>query len=213
MQFNASNHAHHDRKLSRNQLAASPFDQFRIWYEESISAGIIEPNAMALATAASDGKPSCRMVLMKNFDTAGVVFFTNYGSRKALEIESQKYASVCFFWRELERQVIVEGSVEKTSFQESKAYFDGRSRGRRIGALASRQDSVIASRKILEDEYEKLNKKYHDNDDIPLSNTWGGFRIKPCRFEFWQGREDRLHDRFQYKLGEDSVWKIERLSP
>lgn len=213
MQFNdlQNNPSIPIRTLSRHQLAHSPFDQFRIWFEEAIAAGIVEPNAMALATASQQGHPSCRMVLMKNFDANGLVFFTNYQSRKAIELQSQKYASTCFFWKELERQVLVEGTVEKASTQESQNYFESRSRNKRLSALTSQQDSVISSRKVLEEEFTRLEKKYNDQD-IPLPDNWGGFRLTPSRFEFWQGRPDRLHDRFQYKL-ENGKWNIVRLSP
>lgn len=214
MQFNDLHRDYSFGQLSRNQLAKSPFDQFRIWYEEANAAGIIDANTMALATATADGKPSCRMVLMQNFDSNGPVFFTNYQSRKAKEIASNNIVSACFYWKELERQVIIEGTIEKTSLQESKDYFDSRTRAKRLGAIASKQDTELESRKILEEEYNKLNQKYADKDEIPLPTYWGGFRITPNYFEFWQGRQDRLHDRFCYKRDkEKDLWIVSRLSP
>jgi pyridoxamine 5'-phosphate oxidase len=199
------------RVLSRSQLADSPFDQFRTWFADALNAKLSEPNAMALATATIQGKPACRMILMKHFDEQGVVFFTNYNSRKAHELHDNPYAAVAFYWQELERQVRIEGTTQKISQEESKNYFATRPRGSQIGAWASQQDCVISSREVLEKEYVRIDALYRDND-IPLPPFWGGYRIIPSCFEFWQGSSDRLHDRFLYTL-QEGKWVIVRLSP
>lgn len=199
------------RELEQENLKESPFEQFQKWLDEAIRAKIREPNAMALATASSSGRPSNRMVLLKDFSEKGAVFFTSYESRKAKEINENPRASAVFFWKELERQVLMEGGVEKISYDDTLAYFSGRPRGSQLGSLASHQDAVIPSRKILEQEYSRLELLYKDKE-IPVPAHWGGFRIIPSAFEFWQGRSDRLHDRFRYTLENDN-WKIERISP
>lgn len=199
------------KRLSRGELKESPFDQFRKWFVDALEEQIIEVNAMTLATASISGKPSCRMVLMKHFDESGLYFFTSYESRKARELKENPQAAALFFWEELERQVIVEGNVEVVSREISQAYFSKRPRGSQLGAWASHQDSVIPSREHLEQEYTRLEESYKAQE-IPLPPFWGGFKLIPNRFEFWQGREDRLHDRFSYTQ-ENNLWKIERLSP
>lgn len=198
-------------RFDLSDLAVSPFDQFRVWFQDVLNAKIDEPNAMAIATARKDAKPSIRMVLLKQFDESGLIFFTNYESRKARELLENPYAACNFFWKELERQICIEGKVEKVTEEVSQRYFNSRPRGSQLGTWSSRQDSVIASREVLEKEYEKREKQFRDKD-IPLPEFWGGFLLRPVRFEFWQGREDRLHDRFQYSLMENK-WAIDRLSP
>jgi pyridoxamine 5'-phosphate oxidase len=197
--------------LDREDLDDNPFEQFRSWFEAAIKANITEPNAMALTTVSKEGKPSCRMVLMKQFDQAGLVFYTNLNSRKAQEIKHTGCAAVTFFWKELERQVHIEGKVDEISREDVYAYFKERPRGSQLSTWVSAQDQVITSRKVLEEAYNQAEQTYL-NQSVPLPETWGGFRIIPNVFEFWQGRPDRLHDRFQYTLA-GSSWTIQRLSP
>lgn len=211
LDFNELRRDYQSRSLRRQDLADNPFDQFRLWLQEALQAQIIEPNAMVLATASSSGISSSRTVLLKHFDEAGLVFFTSYESRKAKELIENPYASVTFLWKEMERQVCVEGPVEKTSVDESKTYFSKRPRKSQLAAWASRQDTVIPSRDALEAEYQRIETLY-DGKEVPMPSFWGGFRIKPEQFEFWQGQCNRLHNRFLYKL-EGEHWAIQRLSP
>lgn len=197
--------------LKREHLNNSPFVQFQQWLEEAIKAQIIEPNAMALATASKEGRPSSRMVLMKKFDETGLVFYTNKKSRKAEEIAVNRCVAVTFFWKELERQVIIEGVAKEISREETFTYFSTRPRGSQLSTWISKQDQIIPSREILEKAYKEVETLYH-NQPVPLPDIWSGFCIQPDRFEFWQGRPDRLHDRFQYIL-EFNEWKIDRLAP
>lgn len=189
----------------------NPFEQFRHWFEEAMKAELHEPTAMVLATATPDGKPSARVVLLKGFDERGLVFFTNYEGRKSAELTANPQAAVLFFWGELARQIRIEGAVEKTSKQESGEYFKTRPPESRLSAWASNQSSVIPSRDFLEQKISNLKSRY-GNREIPLPPFWGGFRLQPQVFEFWQGRENRLHDRVRYML-QGGVWQIERLSP
>jgi pyridoxamine 5'-phosphate oxidase len=189
----------------------NPFVQFHHWFEEAMNAQLPEPNAMVLATASTDSKPSARVVLLKGFDERGFVFYTNYEGRKSVELTANPQAAVLFFWGELERQVRIEGTVERTSRQESEEYFRTRPLESRLSAWASKQSSVIPSRGYLEQKMSDLKSRY-ENLDIPLPPNWGGFRLQPEDFEFWQGRENRLHDRVRYTL-QGGVWQIERLSP
>ena len=207
--------------LSLEDLKENPLDQFNHWFNESVKASVLEPNAMALTTVSKEGKPSCRMVLMKKFDESGLVFYTNLKSRKAKELMEMPFAAVTFFWAALERQVLIEGRAEEVSREEAEAYFASRPKGSQLSAWASTQDQILSSRKPLEEAYEAAEKLY-GNESVPLPDFWGGFRIHPTRFEFWQGRPDRLHDRFQYTpVASDrfqytlipSGWKIDRLSP
>lgn len=199
-----------ERSLRRSDLATDPFEQFQLWITEAIDAEVVEPNAMNLATASAEGHPSSRMVLLKNVSTEGIFFFTNYESRKAKELVVNPYASATFWWKELERQVIVEGSVHKTSRETSAHYFSKRPRRSQISALISSQDKEVESRQILEEAFKEADELYKGKE-IPLPEFWGGFCLVPKRFEFWQGRPDRLHDRFAY-TAEGSKWKIQRLS-
>ncbi len=199
------------KKLSKNSLNQDPFTQFKDWLEEAVRSQLIEPNAMSLATTTKSGKPSCRTVLLKGFDTRGFMFYTNLESRKASELNENPQASAIFWWRDLERQVLLEGPVETVSQEESCLYFARRPRASQISAWASHQDAVISSRQLLEEQYRQMDERFRDQS-VPKPPFWGGFRLVPERFEFWQGRADRLHDRFQYVL-EHGVWKIDRLSP
>ena len=199
--------------LHRKDLVADPFEQFTRWFEEAVrTAGDQEPNAMTLATATKDAAPSSRVVLLKGFDH-GFIFFTNYESRKAQDLLNNPRAALTFHWPWLERQVQVQGSVEKTTREESELYFRKRPLGSRLGAIISKQSSVIESRAALEKKLEELKKRYPQNAEPPVPDFWGGFRVIPVRIEFWQGRENRLHDRFLYTLGPEGGWQIDRLSP
>ncbi|MBC2600839.1 pyridoxamine 5'-phosphate oxidase [Puniceicoccus vermicola] len=198
--------------LNREDLCPKPIDQFRLWFEQAREAGVDEPNALSLATVDERGRPSQRMVLLKAFDEKGLVFFTNYRSRKAKHLAENAAASILFPWIQLERQLIVEGDCEKISTLQSLKYFSSRPRGSRLGAWVSDQSSVISSRKILEMKLEEMKRKFGEGE-IPLPDFWGGFRLKPRRFEFWQGRPSRLHDRFEYVKDEKGDWTTARLSP
>lgn len=211
MDFNDLPKLHAKRGLGRSDLNANPFDQLKKWIEEALAAEVVEVNAMALATATAGGKPSCRTVLLKHVDEQGLVFYTNYESRKGRELSENPQAMVTIFWHEQMQQICVEGAVEKISQEESNEYFLKRPRGSQLGAWASQQDEIIASKEVLEKKFLEMEEKYLDRE-IPLPSFWGGYRIIPSRFEFWQGRKDRLHDRFEYLLDEDT-WIINRLSP
>jgi pyridoxamine 5'-phosphate oxidase len=197
--------------LRRADLAADPVRQFAKWFEEAVKAGYHEPNAMSLATVGATGEPTLRTVLLKGFDERGFVFFTNYQSRKSIELEANPRAGLLFPWVALERQVFIRGEVEKISREESLAYFRTRPRDSQLGAWVSHQSAVIPSRAVLETELEDLRAKFGD-EEIPLPPFWGGYRVRPRLVEFWQGGPGRLHDRFLYTR-EDADWRIERLSP
>ena len=196
--------------LRRGELDPDPIGQFRKWFTEATAAELVEPNAMVLST--TDGKrPSSRTVLLKAYDERGFVFFTNYESRKALEIAVDAHVSLLFPWYPLERQVGIIGRAERISAAESLAYFASRPHGSRLGAWVSQQSTVINSRKFLEMKWDEMKRKFADGE-IPLPSFWGGIRVVPTEIEFWQGRENRLHDRFRY-TGSGDGWAIERLSP
>lgn len=197
--------------LHKKDLDSNPFSQFKLWFEAAVEANINEPNAMTLATASKDGKPSCRSVLLKHFDASGFAFYTNYQSRKAKELSENPRASILFLWKELERQVTIEGLVIRTTLEDSQKYFKSRPVRSQIGAWASQQDNPVASREVLESAYKAYEEKFSGLEVTPPPH-WGGFILIPNRFEFWQGRIDRLHDRLQYTL-EESKWVITRLSP
>jgi pyridoxamine 5'-phosphate oxidase len=199
------------KSLDLNNLNSDPFAQFHQWFQEAQHAQVLESNATALATTSLQGRPSCRTILMKGIDSKGLLFFTNYDSRKGIDLATNSFACMTFYWPELERQVIIDGGVEKLSQNESEAYFNLRPRGSQLGAWASHQDQVITSRKELEDAYQHYEKLYAGKP-VPMPPYWGGYRLIPDRFEFWQGRANRLHDRFRYSL-KDRSWAIERLAP
>lgn len=197
-------------QLLENSLSASPLKQFSLWFDEAVQANAVEPNAMTLATSDAQGRPSARIVLLKDIDDHGLVFFTNYLSRKGLNLAVQPYASLLFFWPELERQVRIEGQVEKISAKESDKYFDSRPLGSRIGAWASPQ-----SQPISRDELEKRTREFTESlgDKPARPPHWGGYRLRPERVEFWQARPSRLHDRLVYQHDELGQWQITRLAP
>ena len=192
-------------------MAADPHRMFSRWFDQAVEAGVPEPNAMTLATAAADGTPSARIVLLKGLDERGFVFFTDYRSRKASELEANPRAALVFRWQELERQVRVVGEVLRVSAEESAAYFRTRPVGSRIGAWASEQSRELVSRDELEARVREVQARYPDGE-IPAPPHWGGFRIAPIEVEFWQGRENRLHDRLRYRRT-GGEWKMERLWP
>lgn len=199
--------------LSKANLAANPFLQFETWFQQANQAHITEVNAMQIATSTAQGRPSLRTVLLKAFDEQGFVFYTNYHSQKAQQIAENPQVAALFFWKELERQVEITGRVEKVSTLESLKYFTSRPRGSQLGAWVSAQSSIISSRKLLEAKLEEIKQKF-SSGEIPLPDFWGGFRIIPDTVEFWQGRPNRLHDRFEYRrITEENSWQIERLSP
>lgn len=197
--------------LSRDQLDPDPVRQFDQWLHDAIHGGVPEPTAAALATAAEDGRPSVRTVLLKSADRSGFRFFTSYRSPKARDLEVNPRAAMLWFWPELERQVRVEGPVARVTPQESDEYFATRPRGSQLGAWASEQSSVIPSRDVLERRLREVEAEFADRD-VPRPPAWGGYRLVPEIFEFWQGRENRLHDRFRYRRDGDT-WVIERLAP
>lgn len=197
--------------LRRADLEPDPVGQFRRWFGEAVAAGLLEPNAMVLST--TDGvRPSSRTVLLKAYDERGFVFFTNYESRKAREMAAHDRVSLLFPWYALERQVGILGRAERISAAESLAYFASRPRGSRLGAWVSRQSSVIGSRQLLEMKWDEIKRKFAQGE-VPLPSFWGGFRVVPAEVEFWQGRENRLHDRFRYMAEAGGRWTIERLAP
>lgn len=197
--------------LSESDVDPNPVAQFGKWFAEAERAEVAEPNAMTLATATADGIPSARIVLLKGMSDHGFVFYTDYRSRKGQELQANPHAALCFFWQPLQRQVRITGNVERVSREESRTYFDSRPVGSRIGASASVQSSVLVNRVTLEATVAALETQYA-NGDVPLPDHWGGFCLLPNRFEFWQGRSSRLHDRIVYDRS-DSGWALSRLSP
>jgi pyridoxamine 5'-phosphate oxidase len=201
------------RGLHRNELDPDPFLQFGRWFDESVrTAGDREPNAMTLATASKQGTPSARIVLLKGFSERGLIFFTSYESRKARDLAENPRAALNFHWPWLERQIQIEGSVEEVSREESEIYFNKRPMGSRLGAIVSKQSSIIESREVLEHKLEQVAAEYRTSTP-PVPELWGGYLVCPERFEFWQGRENRLHDRFLYSRKTGGGWQIDRLSP
>ena len=196
--------------LSVSSVNKNPFKQFEKWFREVLNSGFLEPNAMTLATASSAGKPSARIVLLKGFDESGFIFFTNYKSKKGKDIEKNPYGCLLFYWDKLERQVRIEGKIVKASKAESEEYFNTRPYKSRVGAWASKQSSVIEGRSAIVKEFLKYALKFRNN--VPLPDVWGGYRLVPDSFEFWQGRPNRLHDRVRYSKN-NKTWKIERLAP
>jgi len=197
--------------LSESDVDLNPIRQFERWFADAVSAQVLEPNAMTLATATRDGVPSARIVLLKGVDANGFVFFTDYRSRKGAELTENPLAALTFLWKEIERQVRIAGSVSRVSAAESEAYYRSRPLGSRLGAWASHQSAVIESRAELEERLQRTTEQFGDGD-VPLPPHWGGFRVLPDEIEFWQGRSNRLHDRLRYTRAE-SGWSIARLSP
>lgn len=197
--------------LSRKELHADPIEQFKLWIDEAKKAEILELNAMTLSTVSAQGKPSSRVVLLKGIEEDGIVFYTNYESDKAIEIDGNNKVAICFLWKEIQRQVRIEGVATKVSKEQSKNYFQSRPKASQIGAWASEQSKVIESRKVLELKKEYLEEEYENSDVLPLPSFWGGYKITIESMEFWQGRKSRLHDRFRYQKKKSS-WKIDRLS-
>ncbi|MDP1891807.1 MAG: pyridoxamine 5'-phosphate oxidase [Gemmatimonadaceae bacterium] len=197
--------------ITREELNDDPVAQFSAWFDQACASGIHEPNAMSLATAGSDGRPVARTVLLKQYDERGFVFFTNLESRKARHLAENPHAALLFPWVALERQILITGRVERVSMAEAAAYFVTRPVGSQLAAWASPQSTVLSSRGLLEAKWEEMKRKFADGK-IPLPSFWGGYRVLPELFEFWQGRASRMHDRFQY-TPKDGAWVIERLAP
>lgn len=198
--------------LDESEVEQHPVKQFEKWWQDAINSQLDEPNAMTLATSTPEGRPSARIVLLKSFDTDGFIFFTSYESRKGVEMAANPQVSLLFFWRELERQVRIDGRVSKTTAAISDEYYHTRPMGSRIGAIASPQSRVIPHRSFLEEQVNIVAAKYV-LEEPPRPQHWGGYIVKPALVEFWQGRSNRLHDRVQYTLEENGMWKIERLAP
>jgi pyridoxamine 5'-phosphate oxidase len=199
-------------KLDAEQLKSDPFDQFKYWWDIAMDAQIQEPNAMTLSTISENGFPASRIVLLKGMDDKGYFFYTNYNSRKAKEMELNPNVSILFLWKELQRQVRIEGRVEKLEIEASTAYFQSRPLKSQLGAWTSPQSEVIKDRAELENLLEQTNQRFEGEEVLPCPPFWGGYRIVPSYFEFWQGRSSRLHDRFRYVL-QAGEWKIDRLAP
>lgn len=198
--------------LNETQMASNPFDEFRVWLETAITSGLSEPNAMVVASATPNGRPSARVVLLKELDNDGFVFYTNYMSRKGMELLSNPFAAALFDWHEIERQVRIEGIIEKVSEEESDAYFELRPNDAKIGAWASPQSKVVKGR----EELEELQKRYTARfvgSEVPRPPHWGGFLIRPTMVEFWQGRPNRMHDRIIYYKVDTENWSMQRLAP
>ncbi|MBK7559006.1 MAG: pyridoxamine 5'-phosphate oxidase [Chitinophagaceae bacterium] len=200
------------QSLLETDVAQDPFDQFANWWDDAMKSELDEINAMTLATASATGMPAARIVLLKSFSADGFVFFTNYNSQKGIELQENPFASLVFFWKELERQVRISGRVEKVSAAESDAYFHSRPEGSRIGAWASPQSSVIASREVIETNITMIEQQFTEGE-ISRPPHWGGYVVIPEVIEFWQGRPRRLHDRIQYSKMAAGSWKVERLAP
>lgn len=198
--------------LAPADLAAEPYTQFSRWFADAAKAGLVEPNAMVVSTADAQGRPASRTVLLKGYDHRGFVFFTNYESRKGRDLSANPQASLLFPWHPIARQVIISGDVERVSAEETETYFRSRPHGSRLGAWASAQSTPVDSREELEERYADLRARYPEGSDIPVPPFWGGYRVCARSVEFWQGRENRLHDRLRY-VREAGGWSVERLAP
>ncbi len=201
-----------DQPLRRGDLSEDPFLQFELWFREACESSDLDPNAMALATVDERGRPFNRTVLLKYFDKSGFVFFTNYASKKAAQLDENPHAALLFLWPKPGRQVVIRGKAEKVSAAETLKYFATRPRGSQIGAWVSQQSSVVSTRSLLEAKFAEMKRKFA-NREVPVPSFWGGYRVVPQEFEFWQGRANRLHDRFQYTRRPDAGFDIERLQP
>ncbi|NKB62933.1 MAG: pyridoxamine 5'-phosphate oxidase [Gammaproteobacteria bacterium] len=202
-----------EQGLSQKGVDRNPFSQFKIWFDQAVNSDTAEPDGMCLSTISSDGKPSQRTVLMKAYDENGFIFYTNHNSRKGIQLKENTSVSALFPWLALHRQIIIEGEVSRIDDEISLAYFHSRPRGSQIGAWASRQSQRLNSRCELEEQIKAVEERF-EGQPIPLPEFWGGYRIKPNRFEFWQGRNHRIHDRIIYHWSEsEQAWKVERLSP
>ncbi len=210
--MNESKHQYNEDSIDEATVDRDPLQLFERWLDEAKATGMRLPEAVTLATATADGKPSARLVLLKGADERGFVFFTNYQSRKARELDANAQAALVFYWPQLERQVRVEGKVERTSAEESEAYFKTRPRESQIGAVASPQSEVIASREALQKKADEL-EKFYEGREVDRPAHWGGYRLRPERIEFWKGRPGRLHDRINYERQLDGSWTISRLAP
>lgn len=203
--------------LTESELAADPYEQFARWFADAVRArddgALAEPNAMVVSTVGADGAPSSRTVLLKGYDLHGFVFFSNYASRKGRELAANPQVSLLFPWHPIARQVIVGGTAARVSAAETEAYFHSRPYGSQLGAWASEQSAVVASREVLEERYAQLRARWPEGTTVPVPPFWGGFRVEARSVEFWQGRENRLHDRLRYMRGPDGGWGITRLAP
>jgi pyridoxamine 5'-phosphate oxidase len=209
---NAMSHAPGEPGFTEDMLAGDPLSQFAAWMADAVAAALPEPTAMALATVSADGRPRARTVLLKNYDSSGFTFYTNRTSRKGRDLAEVPRVSLLFPWYAMHRQVIVEGPVTPLTTAESEPYFRSRPHGSQIGAWASRQSTVIGSRAELDDRYAELSRRWPEGTDVPMPDFWGGYLVTPEVVEFWQGRPNRLHDRFRYRR-DGGAWVIERLSP
>jgi pyridoxamine 5'-phosphate oxidase len=209
--FRSTRKEYNQGALDEGMVGPDPLTFFRRWYEEALQSEALEPNACALATVGSDMRPSNRMVLLKGLDERGLTFYTNYLSRKGRQLSENPFAALLFFWASRERSVRIEGEIEKISSEESAAYFASRPRASQLGAVASTQSSVARSRSELEEQLKEMDAQYSDKP-IPRPDQWGGYRLKPTMYEFWQGRENRMHDRIRYVV-HGGTWSIERLWP
>ena len=205
-------HDYASQGLRRANLDADPIHQFTLWFTDAAEAGIPDANAMSLATTAPDGEPSVRIVLLKGFDERGFVFFTNYGSEKGKHLDANPRAALAFYWVQLERQIRISGTAEKTSREESAHYFHSRPPGSQLGAWVSRQSEVIDARRVLDARFAEMTERFAGGE-IPVPAHWGGYRVNPVTMEFWQGRPNRLHDRFRYTRQASGAWLIDRLAP
>lgn len=199
--------------LHRAEMHADPIEQFTTWFSTAVHSGLPDANAMTLATATKSGKLSARVVLLKGFDQRGFVFFTNYDSDKGRDLAENPHAALAFYWMPLERQVRISGPVEKTSRAESEEYFHSRPRGSQLGAWVSRQSEVIDARRILDARLAEMTERFAGQEVVALPPHWGGYRVVPEIIEFWQGRANRLHDRFRYTRQKDGSWTLDRLAP